>query len=104
VSTRREGTPPAGTLTVRDRIVATLPLLALAGWGRDHSSPALWIAWFAGLGILLAMEARGGTLRKHELFDHPPAGSAPMGTARVIVAIVTLLFFALLFMPTPISM
>ena len=55
-------------------------------------------------GILIAMEVRGGTLRKHELFVHPPTGPEPMGLARVIVAIVTLLFFALLFMPTPISM
>ena len=50
------------------------------------------------------MEVRGGTLRKHTLFDHPATGSEPLRLGRVIVAIVTLLFFALLFMPTPISM
>jgi|HubBroStandDraft_2_1064218.scaffolds.fasta_scaffold114731_2 membrane-associated protease RseP (regulator of RpoE activity) len=105
VSTRgKERAEPPETLSIGTRVMATAPLLALAAYGRDHSSPMLWVAWFVGLGVLIAMEVRGGTLRKHELFDHPPAGTAPMGMARVIVAIVTLLFFALLFMPTPISM
>jgi membrane-associated protease RseP (regulator of RpoE activity) len=105
VSTRGREQPEAPeTLSISTRAMAVFPLIFLAAWGRDHSSPTLWIAWFLGLGILLAMEVRGGTLRKHALFDHPATGSEPMGTARVVVAIVTLLFFALLFMPTPISM
>ena len=105
VSTRNKDRAEAPeTLSIANRVLATLPLLALAAYGRDHSSPVLWVTWFVGLGILIAMEIRGGTLRKHELFDHPPTGIEPMGTGRVVVAIVTLLFFALLFMPTPISM
>jgi membrane-associated protease RseP (regulator of RpoE activity) len=103
-SRNRDRVEPLETLSIRDRILATLPLLALAAWGREHASPTVWIAWFVGLGILLAMEVRGGTLRKHEIFDHPVTGAEPLGTGRAIVAIVTLLFFALLFMPTPISM
>lgn len=91
-------------MSIRDRIMATLPLLALAAWGREHSTPVVWIAWFIGLGLLLAMEVRSGTLRKHDLFDHPVTGAAPLETGRAAVAIVTLIFFALLFMPTPISM
>jgi len=105
VSTRgRELAEPAETLSISTRIMALVPLVFLAAYGRDHASPTLWVAWFVGLGILLAMEVRGGTLRKHALFDHPTTGSEPMGVTRVVVAIVTLLFFALLFMPTPISM
>jgi membrane-associated protease RseP (regulator of RpoE activity) len=92
------------TMTISTRIMATLPLVVLAAVGRDQASPTLWIAWFLGLGVLLAMEVRGGTLRKHALFDHPPTNSLPLGTTRVVVAIVTLIFFALLFMPTPITM
>jgi len=47
---------------------------------------------------------RGGTLRTHKTFDHPSAGTAPLGAPRAVLAVVTLLLFALLFMPTPISM
>jgi membrane-associated protease RseP (regulator of RpoE activity) len=105
VSTRGQGrAEPPETLSIGTRAVATIPLVALAAWGREESSPTLWVAWFVGLGILLAMEVRGGTLRKHTLFDHPPTGPEPLGRARSIVAIMTLVFFALLFMPTPMSM
>jgi membrane-associated protease RseP (regulator of RpoE activity) len=103
-SRNKDRTEAPETLSIGNRVMATLPLVLLASYGRDHSSPMLWVTWFIGLGILIAMEVRGGTLRKHELFVHPPTGPEPMGLARVIVAIVTLLFFALLFMPTPISM
>jgi hypothetical protein len=75
-----------------------------AGLARDQSTPTIWLAWFVGLGVLIAMEVRGGALRKHALFDHPPAGAAPLGAPRMIVGLVTLALFALLFMPTPISM
>jgi hypothetical protein len=92
------------TMTIGTRVAAVIPLLALAAWGREHSSIGLWIAWFAGLGVLLAMEVRGGTLRTHKTFDHPSAGTAPLGAPRAVLAVVTLLLFALLFMPTPISM
>jgi hypothetical protein len=43
-------------------------------------------------------------LRKHALFDHPPTNAEPLGRGRALVAIVTLVFFALLFMPAPMSM
>jgi membrane-associated protease RseP (regulator of RpoE activity) len=105
ISTRgQERVLSPDSLTIGTRVMATIPLVVLAAWGRDQASPTLWIAWFVGLGILLAMEARWGSLRKHTLFDHPPTGSEPLGRVRAAVAIVTLLFFALLFMPTPISM
>jgi len=38
------------------------------------------------------------------LLDHPPTGAQPLSPSRVIVAVVTLVFFVLLFMPAPISL
>jgi hypothetical protein len=101
----REAARPADeSLPLRTRAIATVALALLASFGRDHSSPLLWAAWFLGLGLLLAMEARSGVLRRHSLLDHPPTGSAPLDRTRAVVAIVTLAFFALLFMPTPIAL
>jgi len=91
-------------LSIRTRVVATVALAVFAGLAREHPLPTLWITWFAGLGLLLAMEVQGGTLRKHTLFEHPPAGDAPLGAARVVIAVITLAFFVLLFMTTPIEM
>jgi membrane-associated protease RseP (regulator of RpoE activity) len=100
---RHEDEPQA--LNNRTRVFATLGLAILAGVFHDRSSPLLWGAWFAGLAVLLAMEARWGALRSQStLLDHPPTGPAPLGVGRAIVAIITLAFFALLFMPTPIAL
>ena len=74
------------------------------GSGREHTYPGLWAAWFVGLAVLLTMEVRGGTLRRHALFDHPDVGTSGLGAGRTVVAIVALAFFAALFMPTPISL
>jgi membrane-associated protease RseP (regulator of RpoE activity) len=103
-SRKREAPASPETLSVGTRVAATALLVALAAFGRDYSSVGLWIAWFVGLGVLLAMEVRGGTLRSHATFEHPSAGTSPLGVLRVGIAVVTLLLFALLFMPTPISM
>jgi len=52
--------------------------------------------------MLLIMEARWGALHPSSaLLDHPPTGPAPLKFGRSLIAIVTLIFFALLFMPTP---
>ncbi len=105
LSSAHPKTPEPGTLTVRTRLAAMVGLLALASYGREHPAPFLWFAWFVGLGLLLAMEVRGGALRRETtLLDHPPTGSAPLDAWRAAIAIVTLLFFVLLFMPQPISM
>lgn len=94
--------PSAGSVSVRTRIVATLGLVVLASIAREHSSWLVVVAFFAGLGLLVAMEVRGGVLRRGQrLLDHPPTGSAPLDRARQVVAIVTLALFALLFMPEP---
>jgi hypothetical protein len=65
----------------------------------------LWIAWFAGLAVLVAMEAKWGALRSSStLTDHPQTGAAPLGPGRATVAVITLVLFVLLFMPAPITM
>jgi membrane-associated protease RseP (regulator of RpoE activity) len=101
--TRGHADEPEG-ISIRTRIGATVALAIFAGLGRDHPQPIIWISWFAGLALLIAMETQGGVLKKHTYFDHPPAGHEPLGTVRVIIAVVTLAFFVLLFMPTPIEM
>jgi hypothetical protein len=101
---RPDEKPDPTALSVRARAFATLGLVVLSGIGREHPSTLLWVAWFAGLGILLAMERKGGALRPSSLLDHPPTGAAPLGVGRAAIAIFTLVVFALLFMPTPMSM
>ena len=88
-------------LPIRTRFMALVGLLVLASVGSESDSVLLWGAWFVGLGLLLAMEARSGVLRAHALLDHPPTGSAPLDRVRMVIAVVTLAFFALLFMPSP---
>ena len=94
----------APALTIRTRIVALVGLIVVASIGRTHSSPLVWAAWFAGLGTLLVMEAKWGVLRPSTLLDHPSTGAAPLDGVRRVIAVVTLVFFVLLFMPNPMSM
>jgi hypothetical protein len=86
------------------RLAATVGLVVVASIARDNRSPLLPLAFFAGLGLLVAMEVKGGVLRRHDLLDHPPTGSQPLDRARALVAILTLVVFVLLFMPEPFSM
>jgi membrane-associated protease RseP (regulator of RpoE activity) len=86
------------------RLVGTLGLAMLAGLLREYGRPWHFIPWFVAMGMLLAMEARGGALSQPNLLDHPATGPAPLGAVRTVIAVVTLLFFVLLFMPTPIAM
>jgi membrane-associated protease RseP (regulator of RpoE activity) len=99
--TLREAEP---ALPIRTRAIATAGLAVLASVGRENGSPFLWIAWFLGLGLLLAMEVRSGVLRPHPLLDHPRTGPDRLDAVRAVVAVITLAFFALLFMPTPIAL
>jgi membrane-associated protease RseP (regulator of RpoE activity) len=92
-------------LTIRTRIVATVSLAVLAGFGHDKTSPFLWITWFAGVGALVFMEARWGVLRAGSMAaDHPPTGSDRLGAGRAAIAILSLVLFALLFMPAPFAL
>jgi membrane-associated protease RseP (regulator of RpoE activity) len=90
-------------LPVRTRIGAMAGLALLATFGKDVHAVAFWFAWFAGLALLIGMEARWGVLRSSALLDHPPTPGEGLGVGRTIVAIVTLVLFALLFMPVPIA-
>ena len=107
-ATTRRAEPDASDASpfdLRTRVLATLGLAVLAGLFRDRSSAAVWAAWFLGLGVLIAMEARWGALRPSSTtVDHPPTGEEPLGRGRALIAILTLAFFVLLFMPTPIRM
>ena len=94
-------TEEPGAITTRTRIVSIIGLVALASLGRAYGKPIVWIAWFLNVGILLAMEVRGGALRTHHLMDHPHTGAAPLDGVRKGVAVFTLAMFVLLFMPTP---
>lgn len=96
--------PKDGTLTIRTRLVATIGLVVLASIARDNRSRLLPLAFFAGLAMLLAMEVKGGVLRRHDLLDHPPTGPAPLDRVRAVVAVLTLVVFVLLFMPEPFTM
>jgi membrane-associated protease RseP (regulator of RpoE activity) len=94
----------ASPLDLRTRGFATLGLALLAGVFQDKASPLVWVAWFGGLGLLLAMEARWGALRPQSTaLDHPATGEAPLGRGRAVLAVLTLAFFVMLFMPTPIG-
>lgn len=97
------GNTAAAFLTWRTRVFATLGLAGLASVGREHPSLAILGAFLGGLGLLIAMEIKGGVLRPHQLLVHPPTGDEPLGTGRKLVAVFTLVLFALLFMPEPFS-
>jgi membrane-associated protease RseP (regulator of RpoE activity) len=100
----REGDGAERHLDNRTRVFATLGLALLAWILRDKTSALLWSAWFVGLGVLLAMEARWGALQPSSgLLDHPPSGEQPLSWGRAALAVITLAFFALLFMPTPVA-
>ena len=100
----KERPRPGEHVSIATRLVSVLGLALIAALGQTRANPIVWVAWLCGLGFLLAMEIKWGTLRKHALFDHPPTGSAKLGPGRTAIAVVTLALFALLFMPTPMSM
>jgi membrane-associated protease RseP (regulator of RpoE activity) len=95
---------PASTLSVRTRAIATFGLVMLASMWREHASWLLGGGFIIGLGLLLAMEIKGGVLRDHDLLDHPPTSADRLDLGRRIVAVMTLVIFALLFMPEPFAL
>ena len=103
VATRAQGKSVEG-LSIRTRIFALFGLIGMGSLGAEYDKAVVWIGFFAGLGFLLAMEVKGGALRDHGMFDHPPTGEQPLGFGRKVVAVITLAMFAALFMPTPFAM
>jgi membrane-associated protease RseP (regulator of RpoE activity) len=92
------------TLDIRTRIVSLVGLLGLAWLGGTQNSAIVWIAWFVGLGALIAMEARAGALSDAPILDHPPTGDDRLGAARVAIGVLALIAFGMLFMATPMAM
>jgi membrane-associated protease RseP (regulator of RpoE activity) len=97
-STSRESMP------IGVRVASTLGLVILAGMAHDHASRLLPLSFFVGLALLLAMEVKGGVLRKHELLTHPPTSTVPLDPVRKVIAALTLAMFVLLFMPEPFTL
>ena len=96
--------PDAKEVTVPMRLLMVAALVLTASFLRD-ASPGTWILWLVGLAITIAIDVGFGVFRPDSnLFDHPPAGHEPLGPGRKAVAIVTLAFFVLLFMPRPIGL
>jgi membrane-associated protease RseP (regulator of RpoE activity) len=94
----------SGEISVRTRLFAIFALLGLSAFARASQSRLVAGVFFAALALLLAMEAKGGVLRRHDLLDHPPTGAKPLDRGRAGVAVFTLVMFVLLFMPEPFSM
>ncbi|MGD0678700.1 MAG: site-2 protease family protein [Polyangiaceae bacterium] len=94
---RVDARPAAST-----RVIVTFGLVLLAYVLHDHNSFFLWAAFGVGLAFLIATEARWGALRPTStLLDHPPTGPEPLDFGRAVIAVITLAFFVLLFMPSP---
>ncbi len=93
-----------GTFTIRMRLIALAGLIGLAWLAEDNATPMLPLAFFVGLALLVAMEVKGGVLRPNDILDHPATGPEPLDRTRAVVAVLTLVFFVLLFMPQPFSM
>lgn len=96
--------PDPKEINIRTRVLMLLALVITASLLREAST-GTWLLWLVGLAITIAIDVAFGVFRADSnLFDHPPAGDQPLGFARRGVAIVTLLFFVLLFMPRPIGL
>jgi membrane-associated protease RseP (regulator of RpoE activity) len=101
-----EAIEESGVMSIRVRIAGLIGLLGLMWVGSEKAahSIAYWVGWFLALGMFIALDVRGGMFKKHSLLDHPATGGEPLNLARTIVAVVTLAWFVLLFMPAPITM
>jgi membrane-associated protease RseP (regulator of RpoE activity) len=102
---RRAGPEARPPLGVRPRVLGLVSLLALGIVGEGHDTPLIAVGIVAILGLLIAMEWHGGAFRQKDLLDHPPTSDhAPLDPVRRAIAVVTLIFFALLFMPAPFTL
>ena len=76
---------------------------AARGVFHDRTSPLLWVAWFVGP---RACSSRWRSAGARSAARAPcsitrPRAPQPLRPGRAVVAVVTLVFFVLLFMPTP---
>jgi membrane-associated protease RseP (regulator of RpoE activity) len=100
---RAEASPqPPDQVPLATRAVVTLGIVFTAWVLHDRASPFLWVALLSGVGVLLALEVRWGSLRPaSRALEHPPTGGAALSPGRAVVAVATLALFVALFMPTP---
>lgn len=91
-------------LSPRTRVTGALGIAILAGIGQETVRPFFWVGWLVAVLGFVVMDVRAGLFTNHGVFDHPPTGTEPLGPRRKLIAIVTLLFFVALFMPSPIVM
>jgi hypothetical protein len=103
-TSRRAGASqqPSDQVPLATRGILILGLVLTSWVLHDRASPFLWVALLSGLGVLVALEVRWGSLRRasHAL-EHPPTGATPLSRGRAVVAVATLALFVALFMPTP---
>jgi membrane-associated protease RseP (regulator of RpoE activity) len=70
------------------------PVVATGAWGelgRAIGNSTFWLVWFVLLRILMAVGGR----------DHPPTEAGELSPGRRRVAVLSLVLFALIFMPVP---
>jgi membrane-associated protease RseP (regulator of RpoE activity) len=65
----------------------------VSGW-LAFSNSSFWLMWYVVLGVIARFS--GGS-------EHPPTEPGDLSPGRRVVGIVTLVFFVLLFMPTPLT-
>jgi membrane-associated protease RseP (regulator of RpoE activity) len=73
-----------------------LPIAQQGAWDRDHvfkafSNASFWLVWYFLIRIIMRAGGR----------DHPPTEPGELSPGRKGLAVLSLLLFALLFMPTP---
>lgn len=96
--------PDEKEISIRVRVLMVVALIGSASL-LEKATPGTWILWLVGLVVTIAMDVAFGVFRPHSnLFDHPPTAPEGLGAGRKVVAIVTLAFFVLLFMPRPIGL
>ncbi len=99
-----EAVEQSNVMSIRVRIAGLIALLGMVWVGSEKASaPIFWLGWFLALGMFIALDVRGGMFKKHTLLDHPATGGEPLNLTRTIIAIITLAWFVLLFMPAPIT-
>ena len=61
------------------------------GWAWRFANASFWLVWFVVIGVIMRVGRR----------DHPPTEPGELPPLRKGLAVLSLVFFVLLFMPTP---
>ena len=88
------------------RIAVTAALVTLPGFAKAGGAKAIaaWVGFALAVCVMVVLERTRGVFRPHGLFDHPEVSDERLDRVRTVIAVVTLLLFVALFMPTPFSM